>query len=1587
MAEEYSDIPDTIRSKIVGVPAFNWKDLIPKGYINQYDSLVDSTGNNIPVNDYSWTTSGLFVYASIDGTDYSTNEYTFKVTTRVEDLDSAVLDEASGKKEKIYYVYIDYSYYSRYKIENGIITNQNRTGFFEVPDTYNVAAYKIHIYNEERFIPTVNTEFDIYVVAGQEATFVFKPYYTGIVAGDILQSIISAIPSDPRFSSSVIKLLPSIAARFAHWYQGGVPLFTAENPAAASEAIGFAAGNLGAGATVTLGLAFGAFTRLFSPVFYDPFFVKMAYSVVGESETYINREFEISRGEFSSNALKGNNPDGTTAYVLNLKLGSDEEVVNGLFYISNVVPFPYSEEQKRNLGKGIIFDPAPPGTSPISEFEYFNPPITHPLRFAIIKDKKITRTYTRQVDINEDRRTAGIRPRGSVYSNMPDYLIPGGRSYVQVWLHDPNGTLLDDAFAGGKKMKFYVTYQKSSNYQLRQVVSSKVFAFSTTRLVTTLNYRSFPHSAYYSYDNFYVKENIKYNLFSEIPEEALESARKSGTIPISPLVRTVDNPPNFDSTRSTFSEPLGFPSLFDLDERYTDFRPNIKDIYDDINEIAQNLSYGKASCYRLSQRKFQQGALDIFLPEGFFVCESRIQLIGGEVIDGGIGYVDGLGQFTMLLKGADIKDQSWWLNNFKSKNGIFSIFEYTEGSGVKSIQYDRSIYANSLFTDYEKVGYENKFANALKEILPTSEGGLGIGICLLDFLDTKRNVGRIKSEVSGAALSITEAEGNASLVYVDLSEAFFVNAISPNVRPYIHIIGAPIVDINGNITSDGTIIGYHVCDDVSPIELSRNGRFLLEPTAGITFSSFGVRASDYMWIQSNPYDVKLGFASDYYKNIALYAKYDSERGNIRIFPINTADFLAYNLLENVKVNRDQVETSIEQYKYNKLKWYGFPLDRIPFYQHGIDAIENENDKYEISLNPDSFINYSVIEGKYVSVSELNFPPSNDGEEDDSILNYSGNALIEVGKDIRVSRVSITISMPESAIKKLREIASKEPMVLGFSATFGDATSSNESSRTNSDAVVFSSFTFLSDYGLKAKINVPNYRGDINLSGPIIAWINSFGIIKLFRIYLIIYDNDNFENFIFQAEDVCPAIDGFTKGYVGCLSNRDDTQSIDIYTTGDHDRRWRMFRNVFQSFIGDNIYGLVLKANNKSKQLYMMFALNGILLFKPVDGYAVANLRYHGQPVINKSNFLLGTGGDIDVYGLSSNVYSKLQNLINEKKYEYDHLARLKPAYVVQALWANNKVLEQEYLNSSACAEINKQDLSSMIAEEGNRKSITIDGIGNIKYKIGLSNDIFSYSNFVAYPRISISNFITTENDNLYWPVSQPYTFEVLANGSIIAFVLKDGFIHIFNSGDGKSWSSPFDFYGYRPIKWSIFDQDSAIFPQTKSFVAGSCPPIENISSCYDSAKNILTLFYVINSNIFAQHFYDSQIFSKNTDGMTSFLNTADPNPRARQISKNRPFYVVGAMSNEMVAAGKKGENYFGIGINTKVAGIKSINVEKNIFEQGFGESTIKSPCSNKAPGATYIGPGIIRLYYEDDNGALRGANINGNSVKLDINRK
>jgi hypothetical protein len=251
------------------------------------------------------------------------------------------------------------------------------------------------------------------------------------------------------------------------------------------------------------------------------------------------------------------------------------------------------------------------------------------------------------------------------------------------------------------------------------------------------------------------------------------------------------------------------------------------------------------------------------------------------------------------------------------------------------------------------------------------------------------------------------------------------------------------------------------------------------------------------------------------------------------------------------------------------------------------------------------------------------------------------------------------------------------------------------------------------------------------------------------------------------------------------------------------------------------------------------------------------------------------------------------------------------------------------------------------------------------------------------PRIYIDRIPTSTDPDINWPVNQPYTFEVLNSGSFMCFVLREGAVHVMESGDGKNWGVGLglnSLYGFRPIKWSNDNQDSVINTEKKTFSVGSCPPIDNISSCYDCHSGRLTLFYVMDNAIFGQNFYMDQIKGN------MFYNLQTINSDSKDI-RSRPYYIIGQLPPEMIESVYKGNNYVNFGIISE-GNVKdkssSESLRSTLAQATYLESTSNLKTNGKAPGACFIGAGLIRMYYEDENDQIRGVTIKSNEIVIDL---
>lgn len=1566
MGDSYTNtLPSDLLARVRGVPANYFGDLVPVGFIKPFEN-ISSSPDDIPNGIYSFSESDNFEYAS----GKTVKSYEFSLPTSQEDLKNVLLDQATGKKEKIYYVYIQYVYLSNIPVLVG--ANEYLEGAFEIPNTQYTPVYRVHVYNEERFIPGVSTEFDIYVVAGSVAKFKINPYYKGSQSD--LENVFNVAFEEPRFSAGVIKLLPSRSISLWLGFGGGIELirtFDIGAPVAAFWGTVFGAGLIDLFTNVT-----ATVLRLAGPAIYRPFYIKFGYTVCGSSQTIFDEEYKISRQYLRENCIKGSN-----CYLLEIDLGSEEDFVTKGFCVSRK-KFNFNDVEKRYVGKGL--QDSGDFRDGIARSRFLD---SEPVPFAIVKDKKITSSYMRQVSAKYDTKIPGTINVGSVYTSMPEEYIPGGKSKIQILLPlnffenlilpDENGNLPIDEINKNKEEKsIFITYQKVKQPQIRQVNSYRFRVATTSAANISADAVHDLHSSSFTYDRFYVKKSIEYDFFGGLSNDEKEKRKTKKIVPVKEFITA-----NFDQVEDL----QGYPSAY-FDNIYQPTasvpRPTLRELFspkENENSISLN------GCYRLSYRRVREGSVDFFLHEGAFIAASRFIDINQKTIDGGIAYIDGFGNISLLIKGSDILDKDWWNDNFASLNRTIYAFDYIEQADVAFLKYDRSLYCNSILLDYEKIGYDIVLAEAIQSITPISEGGVGIGICLLDFIDFKKSFMTPKSIVGDAILNKSNAivDGVIDFRYIDLSEANFDNVVSPNWSMNVVQVTNPPLNIFGENVNRGTIVAQSFSFDISPIALSRNGRVFWEGVSGIGAAE-GVNPYEQLWVYSNLYDVKVGFASDYYKNIGLYGKFDNEKNNIRIFPVEIPSIVSFSNIYSLEIKKDKIDKDTEDYNVDAAKWQGFPVDRIPFYKHGINLMETETDIYTVSKIPDSVISFKRNKIKYQVIS--NDPDLSDPSIKGISKQFYGKALIKSPDNSRLHRVTINALASESLLSTLRNAAGINEMALTFSASLGNSISVSE--RKSGDSTVFAGLSILDNNFLTASFYVPNYQGDINLSGPGVYFLNQ----SLVEVIVTYYDESSYDNFIFQASDVYPAIDGYTLGYVGCINPEDSTPSLDIYTTGDHDRRWKLFRNVFQTFQNDNLYQLVLKADQKGTILYIMFALNGILLCKPIDGSTIAKLRTGYQKVVSKGSFLISESNGTSGYGLHRDAYDILQNTDNSFDYDLDHFARMQSSYVVQARYSENETLMQEHVNTNICSSVNEEIKKSRSSNQKIPKTISVffDKEKKKAKTFNVPDSVLNNDGSVISPRIYVPSIPSDGlNPNRYWPVNQPYTFEILSDGSLVAFILRDGFIHVFQSNNGSDWSPKFGInntIGCRPIKYSILDQDSYINFANSTNSAGACPPIDNISSCYDFSEKKLTLFYVVSNCIFAQHFNDKLINSIGEEGLLYYLNTLDVSATARASHPSRPFYVVGEMPTDLISAGKEGNNYISSGsrIDSDIGWNSSI--EKRAFLAGIGESSNKVRTNGKAPGAAYVGSGIIRMYYEDEDNVLRGATIINNSVQLDLNR-
>ena len=1546
MGDTYSSIlnPD-LRRRLRGFSAYYLGDLIPLGFIKPFEVLNLSASQEPLPNSYELRMAG----SNVPDSSPVTPKYIFDFFSSEDDLkdqDGQPLQpDENGKIEKIYTVFLEYLWLSNKRVQDS--QGEYAIAGFGIPNSGRVISKRIHVVNDKRFVPgnqSISGD-DAYVIPSVEGVGSAGTTAKAGVSIEIIPFFLAdkdkyaeivTVPyfEDPRFGSGKVALLPSRALSLWLGFSGGIDLQRTFDPGSAAE--GFAGLIFGGGFLDLLAGVTANISRITSPAVYKPYTIKNGYSVVNSSETIFDQEVTISFSDLFEKQA-GTNPgytkkfiEGENYIVVNKSLGESFDFISSVFGVF-LQPFEFEDLEKRYIGKGIT-DSVDPRDG-VSQTKFLS---KEPCGFAIVKDRAITNMFMRQVQKFKSTTTS-----------IPEEHIPGGSAQIQIFIPKSKISTNPSSF---QPIKLYVTYGLVKGPQIRQTNSYRLFATASSG-VANVDARIFYQNHAFVYEKFYVNPGAKYNFASSVSRFPISSG-------------------SFDF--SVISNVRGLPALYDFSIPPDDFKVS-QSVFNG-TDIDGDVPKSIVGTYRLAARSIQERSENFRLSEGVFVAANNF-IQDGSNIGGGIGYIDGIGNFTLLISKSDIADKEWWRSNFEVPNNSISVNSYLDdGPSIIVVKYDRSLISNSLFVDDEKIGYDSFLADALMTIEKRSNGGFGVGICLLDFLNVQNF--NIKNELSTFKKYASEIQSDEdSQFYYDLSEAIFSNIVNPNWTLNIIQILPPTLSATGQEVGRATIVGENFCFDVSPIDISRKGRVFWEGMGGVG-AAMGVQSYEQLWIRSNSYDVKLGFAADLKKYIGLYAQ--SYNGKVRIFSADMPCFVFNNTNPTLGYEQKQevidANKSVASYKHQDRKWFGFPVDKMPFHQYGGELVSSEDSGF-YQENKDNVIKYKELTWSASESNGIRFesPAENGGQF----------ATLSFDSAYRISYVAISF----------------QPLNLNSANLSNDNFYYNISfDEPQGDTVIKKeviSYAYMMGAGgnkndiLFSEVNIYNCECQkLYFSGP---FFEKFKNVKPFYIKVRVFEIDNYDKFVFNANDCFPAIDGYSQGYVGLLNLKNGSPSLDAYMTGDHNRRWKLIRNIFQSFVNENIFQCVLKSDPRGSKLYFMFSLNGNLLCKPIDSWMLSKTKYYDQGIVSSSVFNIGINADNSIIALSPLTYHVLQKLdeYNQVPQEFDNVARLQPAYVVHARYADNEFLLKENANTIVCQGIKSRAQSDNSGQSSGLVGNDSQAIQVGNYIVNVPSSSFGLSK-IFYPRININAIPVIDENNIDddWAVNQPYTFEVLGNSSLVAFLLKDGFIHMKSSSDGQNWLNIFNMsklFGFRPIKWGLADQDSYVNLDSGESSPGSAVSIDNISSCYDFQSGKLTLFYVIGNAIFGQNFDLSSFQSLNSpSSVVKYLQTKN-NPKH---SSYHPYYIVGEMPSGMVEAIRAGNSFVNFGLISDVKN-QTISALSNFENDISKNENIINSYSNlktngKAPGACYVGNDVIRLYYEDDSNIIRGVTITNSIVKPDL---
>lgn len=926
-------------------------------------------------------------------------------------------------------------------------------------------------------------------------------------------------------------------------------------------------------------------------------------------------------------------------------------------------------------------------------------------------------------------------------------------------------------------------------------------------------------------------------------------------------------------------------------------------------------------------------------PLGYFAAADffATNFDGDERVSGGIAYIDKNGNVDILLPKEQIRDKQWFDSYFKgfTLNPIVEQEYYLNtgnDGGYVYLFYDVSPICNSLYGDNSKIPYDHRLAKALSDasIFSSSNAESGIGICQLNFL-LKRSTGAWTVREDAMLKSPPSLEQEDLIgYYYDLSGAQF-DLATPMPSPLQMEIRNPTVGLRtqgGYIPAQ--ITAFIEWSVLAPVSLKSNGRIYFQTTEPVSYATGGSNSElNVPYVLTNPTSGKISTCIDFHGlNGAIISSGSFGGSELRSIHINgTIENQKRKLLVD-DMSFPVGDVRSDWYDKSRPCWYGFAVDDLPLKVRGSMVFRQQNPKGSSVTDPPitsliqnvssklssrSINYYQYINGKWVSLQR---------EEKSASFSLPDSQLVQ--------KLKVTIKG-----KTKEEIPAFKSFV---NISFG---SSISGSPINSDAIIYNdavinNYESGKEVSIVAECLVDYYGGKITVFGGAMDSLESGEAFA----EVVTADSSSVSSYKIDATDAAVAMlsDG---RYVAVASVvKQGASTLDMFVKSNDRGAWRRIPNIVQPFSGESFGSVMVRSDKYNNKIYVSYTVNECLFIKPVDPDWMDYASDQGVVSV-PSRFALP---DKSVYGMSGKVYGEIFSVNDVRTAYLENKIRIKPSYLVYG--NNNQFL----------------DFERQSTQNAYRNRTNIDSGDGIEPRMEIGTEYASADNKIK---------------SLYaQSPSESYSFEVLPDGSLFMISIKDGGVIMRRSGNsGRSWKSSFiDFregVSCRPVKFLKSDVGSSVNKNGDQFtyVNGSCPQIESVSTAIDIYGQKVAIAYSIRGMIFLQEVPVSIIMEDCIEYLRKVFTTDQ-----REINTKNdgvyPVFIGGSIPTEYVDALIEGKCDFA----WKMAGALS---RENISAVG------NISMGSKSPAMIYLSNGTLRMHFEGDRGEIRAISINASTVRGD----